>query len=134
MKITHKGYPLKFIQTHPVPSYDTTCHIKTYVFKFRSKKTKFHYIVRAELHELDFFAIKFYAKRHRKSDRKYQIVVNKGDVAGVVVTAAKVIPYLLRLFPKASFGFFGSRTFDTRSNRLEPLQNNQRFKLYSEHI
>lgn len=83
---------------------------------------------------MDFFAIKFYAKKDRKSLRKYQNVINKGDVSGVVVTAAKAIPYLLNDFPNASFGFFGSRTLDKKSRTLEPIKNNQRFKLYRYHI
>ena len=132
MKIITLGYPLKFIQTHPVN--DKSCHLQSYVFKFFSNKTKLHYIVRAELQEKEFFAIKFYAKKDRGSDKKYFNVINKGDVAGILVTSAKVIPYLLNKFPNASFGFFGSRTIDLRSEKVESYMNNQRFRLYKYHI
>lgn len=134
MQITTKGYSLKFIQTHPVSTSDKTCHLKTYVFKFFSTQNKLHYIVWAEHHELDFFAVKFYAKKDRGSDKKFHNITNKGDVSAILVTSAKVIPYILQLFPKASFGFVGSRTIDMRSKTVEDYSNNQRFRLYKYHI
>lgn len=134
MIITSKGYPLKFIQTEPVGFSDTTCHIKSYIFKFFSPKTKLLYIVRAEEHENDFFTIKFYAKKDRKSDRKYFNVINKGDVIPIVVTATKSIPEILKFNNKASFGFIASRGIDLNSNKIESVGLNQRFKLYEKHI
>lgn len=134
MLIKTKGYPLDFIQTHPVTLNDADSHLRSYVFKFNSPRTKLHYIVRAELHENDFFAIKFYAKKDRGSDRKYNNVIDKGDVANILVTSAKVIPYLLVEFPLASFGFFGSRTLDLKSDKIEDYTNNQRYRLYEYHI
>ena len=132
MQITTRPYPLKFIQTHPVK--DETYHLKSFVFKFHSSKNKLHYIVRAEYHRHDFFAIKFYAKKDRRSDNKYSKVVNKGDVAGVLVTSASVIPYLLKEYPNASFGFMGSRTIDSKSLKVESYINNQRYRLYKYHL
>ena len=132
MLITTKGYSLKFIQTHPVK--DKSQHLKSFVFKFLSQKTKLNYIVRAEYHENEFFAIKFYAQKDSKSDNKYSKIINKGEVAGILVSSAKVIPYLLKTYPTASFGFIGSRTIDEKSQKVESYIENQRYKLYKYHI
>ncbi|MDT0678833.1 hypothetical protein [Autumnicola musiva] len=132
MLITQTGYPLNFIQEEPATY--VACHDRTWIFKFFSPKVKLHYIVRAERHSHEFFAIKFYAKKHKRSDRKYNIVINKGDVANILVTCAKAIPYILTDYPNASFGFIGSRTIDPYSNKVEGYANNQRYKLYKYHI
>jgi len=129
--ITKDGYALKFIQTHPV--LDNSSHKKSYIFKFFASRIKLHYIVRVEYHDYDFFALKFYAKKDRKSEHKYSNLVNKGDVSNILITCAKVIPALLKEHPKASFGFIGSRSID-RKNKVEGYANNQRFRLYSYHI
>lgn len=132
MQLTTWGYDLKFIQKSKetyVP-----CHRFTYVFKFFSVKSRLHYIVRAEQHDYDFFAIKFYPKSYGKSERKYSVTTNKGDIANVLVTCAKVVPKILELFPNASFGFIGSRSIDFISNKAEGYVNNQRFKIYAYHI
>jgi hypothetical protein len=132
MLIKTNGYPIKFIQTHPVK--DESDHLKSFVFKFFSTKNKLHYIIRAEYHKNDFFAIKFYAKKDRKSENKYSKVTNKGDVASILVSSAKAIPYLLKEFPNASFGFIGSRTIDTKTQKVENYINNQRYRLYKYHL
>lgn len=132
MLITSKGYELKFIQTHPVK--DNTAHLVSYVFKFYSPKTKLNYILTADYHENTFFAIKFYAKKDKRSDNKYSKVVNRGDVGNILVTCAKVIPLILKKFPNASFGFIGSRTIDFYSEKIEGYSNNQRFRLYTYHL
>jgi hypothetical protein len=132
MLIKSKGYELIFIQTHPVK--DKTAHLVSYIYKFYSPKTKLNYVLTADYHENTFFAIKFYAKKDKRSDNKYSKVVNKGDVGNILVTCAKVIPILLKKFPDASFGFIGSRTIDFQSDKIEGYSNNQRFRLYTYHL
>lgn len=132
MEITTNGYPIQFIQTKPVR--DETAHCRTYVFKFFSPVTKLHYIALAEEHLYDFFALKFYSKKDRKSDFKFFKIINRGDVANIIVSAAKVIPEILKIRNNASFGFVGARSVDLESNRVEKIRNNQRFKIYSYHI
>jgi hypothetical protein len=130
MKLTSQGYDLKFIQTHP----SNVNHELRYVFKFFSQKTRLHYIVYADYHEHDFFGIKFYAKKDRKSNRKYSNIVNKGDVSKILITCAKSIPELLKIYPKASFGFIGARSIDYKAKKVEGYKANQRFRLYTYHI
>ncbi len=100
MRITSKDYNLNFIQTHPVN--DNTDNLKSYIYTFRSPKTKLNYVLTAGLHENDFFAIKL----DKRSNNRYSKVINKGDVGNILVTCAKVIPLLLKMFPNASFGFY----------------------------
>lgn len=127
MTFDYPGYDLKFIQKEPCN--DTTAHEYTLVYKFFSTVTRLHYIVRADYHKGDVFAIKFYCKQHRRSERKYNIITNKGDLGNILVTCAKVIPLLLESYPSASIGFSGARTID-RQKRAEGYYNNQRYKIY----
>ena len=61
MLISSKGYILKFIQTHPVK--DKTSHLKSYVFKFYSPKTKLLYILTADYHKNAFLQLNFMQKK-----------------------------------------------------------------------
>ena len=132
MRITSRGYNLKFIQTHPIK--DKTDHLQSYVYTFYSSRTRLKYVLTADLHKNDFFALKFYAKKDKRSDNRYSKVINKGDVGNILVTCARVIPIILDQFPNASFGFIGSRTIDFYADKVEGYQNNQRFRLYAYHI
>lgn len=67
---------------------------------------------------------------HRKSDYKYSLITNRGDVGNLLVTCLKCVPLLLEKYPSASFGFVGSRTYDKISRKMEGYSNTQRFKIY----
>lgn len=131
MRITKTGYALNFIQSRVIG--DESRHTKTHIYSFFSDQTKLKYILLVEEHDFDFYALKFYAKCHRKSDRKFNIIINKGDVFNILITCVKVIPILLEENPNASFGILGSRTI-TKENFVEPESNNKRFKIYSQLI
>jgi hypothetical protein len=124
----YPGYELTFIQKQP--SSDASDHLYTLIYKFFSPVTKYFYIIRADYHRLDTFAIKFYCKKDRKSQYKYSKIINKGDLGNILITCAKLVPILLEQYPSASFGFAGARTFDKASNKVENIQNNQRFRTY----
>lgn len=126
------GYELKFIQRDA--SNDGTAHLFTYVYKFFSPVTRYFYIVRAEYHAENVFAIKFYCKKDRGNEYRYSRLTNKGDVANILITCAQVIPTLLIKHPTASFGFVGARTLDKASKKVENYNNNQRFRVYKEII
>lgn len=128
MTFNYPGYKLSFIQKRKCR--DNSAHLFTLVYKFYSPVTRYFYILNADYHEGDVFAIKFYCKKDRHSDYKYSKIINKGDAGNILVTCAYVIPNLLKEYPSASFGFTGSRTVDVRSNKVEPFQNNQRFRTY----
>lgn len=128
MTFDYPGYDLHFIQRDRCK--DDTAHELTYVYKFRSPVTGYFYIVRAEYHQEDVFAIKFYCKKDRASEYKYSKIVNKGDVGNILITCAKAIPLLLPEFPTASFGFIGARTLDKASGKVESYNTTQRFRVY----
>lgn len=128
MTFDYPGYDLHFIQKES--SKDHSAHEFTYVYKFHSPVTGYHYIVRAEYHAEDVFAIKFYCKKDRHSDYKYSKITNKGDLGNILKTCVKLVPLLLKTHPTSSFGFVGSRTLDRASRKVENYNNNQRFRVY----
>lgn len=127
MNFDYEGYPLTFIQQQRC--WDDSAHLFTRIYKFYSPITRYFYIVRAEYHDGDVFAIKFYCKKDRRSEFKYSKIVNKGDLGNVIMSCAKVIPMLLVDFPQASFAFAASPSID-RKGRIEPAGTTQRFRLY----
>lgn len=119
---------IRFIQKEPCR--DESAHLYTLVYKFFSPVTRYFYILRADYHEDDFFAIKFYCKKDRRSDNRYSKIINKGDIGNIIITCAKIVPFLLIDYPNASFGIAGARTIDPLSKTIETYDNNQRFRLY----
>lgn len=133
MSFDSKGYELSFVTRDN--SRELSCIKFTNIYTFYSPVTKLRYIVRAEYHDEDVFAIKFYVKNHAESAHKYNLVTNLGDTRNIIITCAKVIKILLNDFPLASFAFMGSRTYQNIPHKYqEPHQNNQRFRIYSQFI
>lgn len=129
MTFDYPGYDLEFVQKRPCK--DGSAHLFSLIFKFYSPVTKYIYILNADYHAEDIFAIKFYVKQHSKSDFKYSKITNKGDLPNILVTCAKVVPLLLEAFPTASFGFAASRSVDEKTLKVEDLPYNQRFQAYA---
>lgn len=129
MSFDSKGYDLKFIQRKICN--DDTDHKCTYIYKFYSPVTKLSYVLSADLHTHEVIAIKFYCKKDKTSDYKYSRIINKGDVQNIIITCIKVIPLLLEIHPRASFGFAASRTVDSKNKLVEGREMNQRFKTYT---
>lgn len=132
MIITKSGYDIK--EVHYEPCNDNSEHLLTVVFKFKSLENKFNYIIRAEFHKEKVFAIKFYPQYLSKSDYRYRLITNRGDLVNILVTTAKVAPFLLKRYPDVSFCFAGARSFDRKSKRVEDYRKNQRFTLYSHFV
>ena len=128
MTFDYPGYELKFVQKRPCK--DGSPHLFTLIFKFYSPVTKYFYILHADYHAEDVFAIKFYAKPHRKSEFKYSKITNRKDLGNILVTCAKAIPLLLLQYPNASFGFAAARSIDKKTKKVEDLPSNQRFETY----
>jgi hypothetical protein len=123
------GYPLEFIQRRICR--DASAHLFTLIYKFRSPVTHYAYILHADYHEENVFALKFYAQKDKRDDHKYSRITNKGDVFNILITCLRVVPVILQEYPSASFGFIGSRTIDRQSRTVENYQNNQRFRVYN---
>lgn len=129
MTFDFPGYDLKFVQKSICK--DGSSHLFSYIYKFYSPITKYKYIIRAEYHEEDVFGIKFYVQQHSKSDYKYSMITNKGDMGNILITCLKVVPMLLSSHPEASFGFVASRTVDIPSKKVEQLRRTQRYNTYT---
>jgi hypothetical protein len=125
----YDGYELKLIQTQKCK--DGSDHLFTNIFKFYSPVTKYHYVLRAEFHCCNVFAIKFYCKKDRRSDFKYSKIINKGDLGNILMSCASVVPILLQEYPTSSFTFAASRSVDLKNKMIEGLDHTQRFRLYS---
>ena len=128
MTFDYKGYPLHFIQKQP--SNDESDHLFTLIYKFYSPVTNYYYVLRAEYHKEDVFALKFYCKKDKRSDYKYSKIINKGDVGNILISCALAVPLLLKDYPSASFAFAGARSIDFDSRKVENYQKNQRFRIY----
>lgn len=130
-------YALKFIQKSICK--DDSEHLCTYVYKFFVEEIKLHYIIRAEYHNENVIALKFYCKKDKKSPYKYNKIINKCNyttVIKILETCMLLIPKFLELHPRCSFALCSSRTIDfANPNKLtEAIKENQRFRVYSRFI
>lgn len=128
MEFNFPGYPVKFIQRQRCK--DGSAHLFTLIYKFFSPVTRYHYIIRAEYHKEDVFAIKFYCKKDRRSDTKYSKIINKGDLGNIFNTCINLLPEILSLYPTVSFAILGARSYDPMSDKVEQSTNTQRFRIY----
>ncbi len=128
MTFDYAGYNLNFVQKTNCK--DKSAHLFTLVYKFYSPITKYNYIINADYHTEDIFAIKFYCVKDKRSNFKYNKIVNKGDAGNIFITCAKIVPLLLKDYPTSSFGFCGARSVDLKSKKAENHSNNQRFRIY----
>ena len=109
---------------------DASDHIYTHLFRFKSTHTTLNYLLRAEYHKGDVFGIKFYAKTHQKSNKKYSLLTNRGYALRILRTCASVVPILLKEYPTASFGFIGSRLLDELRQEIEAPESTIRYRVY----
>ena len=127
MSFDTPGYPFTFVEKRPaVPGGPV---LYTLVYSFRSAVTKLRYTFLDEYHELDIFAVKFYCHAHRLSERRYNIIVDRGDAFRIIRTALEVTIAILEDHPSASFGFVGSRSIDKDDN-VEGYRLTQRYRIY----
>lgn len=108
----------------------------SYIYKFYTDRTdkyqRLKYIIRIEAHD-SVYALKFYAARDRKLDKKYNRILKAHDYTTsmrIFVTCAYLVPEILRKHPNASFAINGARSIDIYSNKIEKKGNNQRFRIY----
>lgn len=130
-------YTVKFIQKEICK--DGSDHLFTFIYKFFCEEAKLHYIIRAEYHSENVFAVKFYCKKDKKSDYKYNKIINKHRYSVVIKifeTCLSLVPELLRTYPNCSFAILSSRSIDFSNKKLltEHLPKNQRFRIYSKFL
>jgi len=105
---------------------------ETYNFYFKSEKSNLKYVVEATYHEENFYAIKFYAKTHANSKRRYSLSTNTYEPFRIIHTCMQVLPRLLKLHNGASFVAIGSRTMTIE--RIENIENTVRFRMYRRYL
>ena len=84
-------------------------------------------------------AYQFYCKKDKRSDFKYNKIINKHNsstVLKILNTCLSVVPMLLQLSPNCNFALLSSRSVDFSSSKrlTEGLPQNQRFRIYSRFI
>jgi hypothetical protein len=129
-----KPYHIYYIQkSAPTASQDDFSF--SYIYRFYTEKTdnyqRLKYIIRAECIE-DVFAIKFYAARDRKHDKKYNRIIKAHgyiNTLRVFFTCASIVPLILEKHPMCSFVINGAQSMDLKS-KIEDRNNNQRFRIY----
>lgn len=130
-------YDIKFIQKDNCK--DGSDHLFTFIYKFFCTDTKLHYIIRAEYHRENVFAIKFYCKKDKRSKYKYNKIINKNKYSTVLKifqTCLAIIPQLLSQYPNCNFAILSSRSIDFSNPKklTENLQKNQRFRIYTKFL
>lgn len=110
MRFDVPGYPLNFIQKEPCR--DASAHEFTYIYKFFSPVTGYNYVIRADYHQEDVFAIKFYAQPHKHSDLKYSKITNRGDVPNILVSCLSLVPILLANVNPIANSFYSFVKYD----------------------
>ncbi len=57
----------------------------------------------------------------KRSNYRYGVKIDRGDVINVLVTCLKIIPIVLSRIPSASFGFIASPSFVRAFRTLEGM-------------
>ena len=106
----------------------------SYIYKFYTDRTdkyqRLKYIIRVEAHD-SVFALKFYAARDRKLDKKYNRILQAHGYTNslrIFVTCAYLVPEILKKHPNASFAINGASSIDIYSRKREGKYDNQRFR------
>lgn len=127
MSFDSPGYPFVFVEKRPFHGGGPVLY--TLVYSFRSPVTRLRYTFLAEHHAGAIFAVKFHCHAHRLSERRYNIIVDKGDAFRIMRTVVEITLDILKEHPDASFGFVGSRSID-RDQNVEGISLTQRYRIY----
>lgn len=106
--------------------------------KGRTKKNKNRYLVHIEEYEHKMLILKFHHKADLKSDKKYNVVLDKGEACRVIATCAKIaLADFAMKDPSYSFGFIGAERekkadpIRGRPAEMESRHNTKRFQVWS---
>lgn len=96
------------------------------LYRFRSTKSNYVYIVEVEQYDYDMYAVKFYPKQFRLSKHKYKLLTNTFEARKVINSCVMIMLDVYSKNPTASFGFVGARCLDEKQT-----ENVKRFRVYS---
>lgn len=106
--------------TKPKGQYNVITHILT----FNCNKNH-QYIVNVEQYPHSMYAIKFYLKNHRLSDKKYKFITGLNDQIRVLATCIEIMLYFYNKNHYASFAIIGESSLDENTHN-----NTKRFRVY----
>lgn len=96
------------------------------LYRFKSQKSKFVYIVRVEEYEYNIYAVKFYQKSHSLSKNKYRLMTNTFEPRRIINTCINIMLSIYDKNAHASFGFVGANSIDE-----EESYRTKRYRVYS---
>ncbi len=110
--------------------------LETYIYSFKSPKTRMRYIAEVERYRYDLYAIKFYLKIHQNSSDRFTMLTNLYEARPVIYTCIAILVAIFRQNAKASFAIIGSPTpkeieREKRDARQKKENCTQRFRIYS---
>lgn len=117
-----ESYPYIYIQR--CKSYDKGI-LYIDIYRFKSIKSNLTYMVRVERYDHNMYAVKFYQKNHRHSDKKYQLLSNTFEPRRILYTVMNIMIDIYKGNPKASFGFIGANCEN------EDTANTKRYRVYN---
>lgn len=94
-----------------------------------NKKCK--YVIEVEQLNYSFYAIKFYAHKHRFSPNRYRLSTNLGSVRSIIMTCINAMLYFYNINPHASFGFVAETGLD---EDVSIKKTTKRFRVYRQLI
>lgn len=102
--------------------------IKTIKYTFDIGKKRF--IVDVEHYRQDFYIIKFYPKKFRHYQYRFNILTEDHRAARTISTCLYIIRDILTENKGGNFGFLGSPIYDPKTKTMEERANNKRFRIY----
>lgn len=98
----------------------------TYIFE----TSKNAYLINAEHYRDGIFVIKYFLKKNKNNNKKYNLLTNEGACPRIIATCLHVMLSILKKHPKANFGFLGAHTVNLAQKYEEPRENTKRFRIY----
>lgn len=100
--------------------------IKAHLFRFKDNKGH-AYLVRAELYPNNVYAIKYFLKAHKLSNKKYNFLTGLGGGSRIFATCLQIMIELYNKDPTVSFGIVGANLLEINKDS----DKNKRFRIYS---
>ena len=119
--IRPEGYPYTYIQR--CKSFDKGI-LYIDIYRFKSTKSNLTYMVRVERYGHNMYAVKFYQKNHRYSNKKYQLLSNTYEPRRIIYTVMNIMYDIFEGNSRASFGFIGANCEN------EDVENTKRYRVY----
>lgn len=110
--------------------YTTPGALRIHEYRFKTTKNTRYFVFAVEYEE-SFFAVKFHARHHKDSIKKYNLMTNKYEARMVINTVFQIVLKIASENPSSSFIFIGETTEKESKADLENCRSNtKRFRIY----